>query len=220
MRLWRLVSGLVAANCLWPACIPLAPGQTQRAVGSSAAPPCYLVVVDSGEAAQLVLEQPQDLGLRLSGDLDFFVDGFDFGRETMTIDQAGSYRVRVERVAAGNGTFPVVLFRKAIPPQRAGLWRSAEEWATRSKASRRAEDISGSLNRWMELDDALSIARTHLKAGSAGLGADPLRVHVSLTGRRSPSARSWPIPVVRPRLPTTAESPRSERVTSPVRSAC
>ena len=59
-------------------------------------PACVTVSVAYGEALQVIADYPEDVALRVSGDgPEFLVDGFEFGRETLTLSAAGQYRIEI-----------------------------------------------------------------------------------------------------------------------------
>lgn len=82
------------------ACPVLAPDQLVRVRVSTRTPACFWVTVETGEAVQLAADQPVDLALRIGeGTMQTLADGFEFGKETLTIPAAGHYPRR--RAARG-----------------------------------------------------------------------------------------------------------------------
>jgi len=178
-QLWLV--GLTAMAPLWGACVPIGVGQTVHGTGSRDYPACYLLVAEAGQPSQIVLEQGDDLELRVSrGSSEFVVDGFEFGTETLTIHEPGQYRVRVGRVdSSAVGVFNFVMSRKDLPLHEAVRWRDAEDWATRSKRSGKPEDITESLRAWDAIGRPAPIARTHLKMGDSLVLNDPSQARLS-----------------------------------------
>ncbi len=157
-----------AAAALWPACLPLEPGRRMSGTGNRDYPACYSVRVEGGGASQIVVEQADDLAIEASSDAgEVVADSFDFGAETLTIDEPGSYRIRVRRVGTAAGTFRFVIYRKPLSIEAARDWRRAEEWATLSKRSGKADDLAESLRLWREMNIPAAIARTYLKQGDS-----------------------------------------------------
>ena len=158
-------------------CRTLSLGQTLPVRTSSSLPACFVVVVQSGEATQLSVEQPTDLLFRLwEGAEQTVTDGFEFSAESLTIAAAGSYRIEIQPVdASASSVWTFSMSRRAIPLQAAQVWRRAETSATASKRTGKPADIAESLLLWEELGDALGIARTYLKQGDASLAVSDSR---------------------------------------------
>src|ERR1039457_1054822 len=145
-------------------CVSLAPGQTARTRVSKGHQGCFWVTVESGEPAQLAVEQPVDLALRINDATSQSVtDGFDFGTETITILAAGRYRIDVLPVDDRAGsTWILSMSWRAGPLQQPEIWRRAEMSATKSKQTGRLEDIAESLKVWKMVGDASALAREYL----------------------------------------------------------
>jgi tetratricopeptide (TPR) repeat protein len=141
---------------------------------SAASPACFWVTVEHGEATQMTVEQPVDLTFRFGdGAVQNAIDGFEFGKETLTILAAGRYRVDVQAVAATAApAWSLSMSRRAIPLQQAEDWQRAEVSATTSKRSGKADDIVQSLLLWKGLNEESAVARTYLKQGDALLAVD------------------------------------------------
>ena len=152
-------------------CLSLLPERSLRSRILPRATACAVVAVQDGEPTQLIIDQPVDLIVRqVDGKAVTVVDGFEFGRETVTIAAPGEYRV--EAVPADTSAAAAWIFsisRRAIPSGAADLWRRAEAAATLSKRSGRPEDIAESLALWKQVNDTSAIARTFLKQGDATL---------------------------------------------------
>src|SRR5579871_5113083 len=139
---------------------------------------CFQLEVEPGEATQLLLDQPEDLTMHLTGNLEAGkpnirdVDSFDLGIETLTINEPGAYRVEVGRVKPSRRALTFSIVRWKLEAPRASAWQQAEAWATLSKQSGKTEDLDRSLALWQDVGDASSIARTYLKRGSV-LERDP-----------------------------------------------
>jgi len=155
-------------------CSILTVGQTLRGRASPGRIPCFVVVVEAGEATQLTAEQPIDLMLRVVDGSDRTVtDGFEFGKETLTILAPGHYLVEVQAVGSGSAAdWTFSMSRRAIPLQGAPGWRRAEASATVSKRTGKQEDLRESLLLWNELGENSAIARSYLKQGDAYLASN------------------------------------------------
>src|SRR5438132_1136431 len=78
------------------ACPDLVAGKHISVVSSLTRQGCVMVSVAHGEALQVVADYPEDVALHLSGgDRKLLVDGFEFGRETLTLSAAGRYRIEM-----------------------------------------------------------------------------------------------------------------------------
>src|SRR5690242_17400890 len=76
------------------ACPQLVAGKHISVSISPTWPACVLVSVAHGEALQANADYPEDVALYASGEgREFLVDGFEFGRETLTLSVAGQYRI-------------------------------------------------------------------------------------------------------------------------------
>lgn len=169
------VAGCASAFAAPEQCPTITPGRMLRAGVSSARAACVAVTIKSGEAAQLSVEQPVDLVLRVIGGAGQEADGFEFGNETLTISTPGSHLIEVRLVnAAGKSAWTISMSERVVSLQLAHNLEWAEDYATRSKRTGRAEDLAASLALWKEVGDQPSVARTHLKQGDSLLtGDDP-----------------------------------------------
>jgi CHAT domain-containing protein/tetratricopeptide (TPR) repeat protein len=115
-----------------------------------------------------------DLALRVvDGATQTVTDGFEFGKETLTIISPGRYRVDVRPVDVPAGpAWNLSMSCRTVPLQRALDQRRAEDSATNSKRSGKAGDIAESLGLWKGLSDDSATARTYLKQGDASLAID------------------------------------------------
>jgi CHAT domain-containing protein/tetratricopeptide (TPR) repeat protein len=158
-------------------CPSLDRGELTNGVLSSLHPSCFSFAVAPREAIQFVVTQPEDLAIHLTGNgAAAVMDGFDFGNETLTVKDAGVYRM--ELVFASPPASPrrvqFLISRKIMEPDAALAWNEAERWATVSKASRAKDDIAKSLALWENLGETSSVARTWLKEGNrASRSGDP-----------------------------------------------
>ncbi|MBZ5494491.1 MAG: CHAT domain-containing protein [Acidobacteriia bacterium] len=135
---------------------------------------CFTVTVAAGEPTQLLLDQPIDLEMRVTGNAaGTRVDSFEIGIETLTFTEPGDYRVEVRAVHAMTGPLPFSIVRWTLDAQKAESWKEAETWATHSKKSKEMKDLEKSLALWTAIGDTSSIARTYLKQGSALQKTDP-----------------------------------------------
>jgi CHAT domain-containing protein/Tfp pilus assembly protein PilF len=149
------------------ACFTLKTDKPEKRTLSSRRSTCFTVNVSPGEATQIWLDQPVDFEMTITGKTaQMHVDGFEFGVETLTIAEPGSYRVQIRKVDSAPGAVTFSLVRKKLETQKASAWEQAEIWATRSKRTKKTEDIDTSLALWEDLGDTSSIARTYLKRGS------------------------------------------------------
>jgi len=157
-------------------CFPLPADTPQKRVLLPNQPYCFLVRVAAGEPAQLLLDQPIDLEMRVTyNDAESRVDGFDMGIETLTFTEPGDYRIEVRALDAMTGPLSFSIVRWKLAAQKAEAWKEAETWATRSKKSKEMKDLEKSLALWTAIGDTSSIARTHLKQGSALKNTDYTR---------------------------------------------
>lgn len=161
-------------------CGPLKAGKPENRSLSSSRPACFTLAVEPGEAAQLLLDQSEDLAIHLTGEFtDRVVDGFDMGIETLTITVAGDYRVEVRKVDSSFRTPTFSLVRWNLEPVKASTWEQAEILATLSKKSRKIEDVDKSLALWETLGDISFVARTYLKRGSVLQANNPAAARVA-----------------------------------------
>jgi len=160
-------------------CPELVAGKPFSVSSSLTQPACVTVVVHSGEAVQVIAEDPDDVVLHISAEESaILTDAFEFGQETVTFNAAGHYRIEISVTKPENAGLAVHMSRKALPLQAAADWQAAEALATNSKHSPTIPNILASLERWQALQDASSIARTWLKLGDAELlSGDLSRAH-------------------------------------------
>ena len=127
-----------------------------------------MVRVAQEQALQVIADYPEDTALHVSGQgPDLLIDGFEFGRETVTLSVAGQYRIEI--LPAGetpnNTSLTVLTSIKPLPLQAAAAWQEAESAATRAKRSKEVEDYTASLRLWEALGESSAIARTWLMLG-------------------------------------------------------
>jgi CHAT domain-containing protein/Tfp pilus assembly protein PilF len=165
------VALMAAISVAGSVCVPVHSGESVKISTSRKAPACLLVeIAPADDATQLVAQQPQDLEIDVTdGHTRTLSDGFEFGPETATILNAGTYRVSVRPLDAGTSSLSLTMSRKVLPLQQAARWRNAENLATNSKHTGTAADAADSLEHWKEIGDQSSIARTYLKQGDAAL---------------------------------------------------
>lgn len=171
--LTALVQGLTARPPT-SACSELAPRKPVSAIASPNHPACIRVDVSSGEAVQVVATQHDDVALHVSGEgQDTVIDGFEFGRETLTISNPGHYRIEILPAGATpkNTHLTVPMSIITLPLQIAGEWQTAEISATESKKSGKETSIAASLKRWQNLGDSSAVGRTWLMLGDVFLRA-------------------------------------------------
>jgi CHAT domain-containing protein/tetratricopeptide (TPR) repeat protein len=160
-------------------CLPLKVDAPEKRILPPHQSSCFTVKVEPGEAAQLLLDQPIDLEMRLIGQAaETRADGFDMGIETLTITEPGDYRIEVRAVDPMTGQVPFSIVRWKLEARKAAAWRQAETWATISKESKEMKDLETSLSLWTAMGDTSSIARTYLKEGSALQKAEPANARV------------------------------------------
>jgi CHAT domain-containing protein len=176
MRLCLLAAIGIPYLCgvLWSACLPIRDGESIEAAASSQISACLVAAVENGRASQLIIQQPADLEIRVEGEsTPILVDGFEFGRETVTLSLPGVHRLEVRRVNSSGPAVTFLVLRQRFSLDEAGKWRLAEDWATESKRLPKAEDISESLDQWKRIGDPSAIARTHLKHANSLLARNP-----------------------------------------------
>jgi hypothetical protein len=101
------------------ACFPLKTDKPEKRSLSSGLPACFTVDVNLGEATQLWLDQPSDLEIHCtSKTAQMRVDGFEFGVETLTIAEPGSYRVQISKVDSAPGAVTFSIVRKKLEMQK------------------------------------------------------------------------------------------------------
>jgi tetratricopeptide (TPR) repeat protein len=127
-----------------------------------------MVSVAPGETLQVVADCREDVALHVSAvGREFLVDGFEFGRETLTLRTAGQYRIEIRPAGETpkNARLKVLMSLNPVPLQAAATWQEAEFAATQSKRSKRIEDYTASLNVWNAMGQSSSVARTLLMLG-------------------------------------------------------
>jgi len=157
-----------------PQCVPLATGQSVTATASTGRPACFTVLVQPGEPAELVAEQPGDLEILLTANgAVTVIDALNFGPETATIERPGDYRVEARLVIANHAPVDFLMSRKPVSLQEAPARRAAEDAATKAKHSKKPEDMRTALDLWMKVRDFSAAGRTYLNLGTAAVkGAD------------------------------------------------
>jgi CHAT domain-containing protein/Tfp pilus assembly protein PilF len=134
-----------------------------------------MVSVAHGEALQVVADYPEDVALYVSGGgREFLVDGFEFGRETVTVSTAGQYRIEIRPAGETptNARLTLHMSLHPLPLQVSAAWQEAELAATTAKGSRKKEDYTVSLKLWHAMGQLSAEARTLMMLGDAidGLG--------------------------------------------------
>jgi CHAT domain-containing protein/Tfp pilus assembly protein PilF len=127
-----------------------------------------MVIVARGEALQVVADYPEDVALNVSGGgREVLVDGFEFGRETLTLSAAGQYRIEINPAGETpkDAHLTVLMSLNPLPLQAAAAWQEAELAATQSKRSKATEDYTASLKRWQAMGQSSAVARTWLMLG-------------------------------------------------------
>src|SRR5215472_7067480 len=166
-----LAAALVQVPIARPPTIPcpeLIAGKPISVVHSPTRPACVKVDVDHGEALQVIADYPEDVALYVSGEgPEFLVDGFEFGRETLTLSAAGQYRIEIRPAGETpkNARLTVLMSLNPLPLQAAAAWQEAELAATRSKQSKTREDYTASLKLWQAISQSSAEARTLLMLG-------------------------------------------------------
>jgi len=153
-------------------CIELPTGQTLRCNLSSARPGCFLVKIEKGDAARLLVEQPVDLAISVTGPRQFVADSFEFGFETATLAEPGNYTITLKPVEPTTKLLHLVMSASALPLQQALEWSAAEEMATRGKRNADAKQLLSALSLWNRLSDGSAAARTHLLLGDISFNRD------------------------------------------------
>lgn len=151
-----------------PACPELVAGKQVSVANSPTWPACVMVSVAHGEALQVVADYPEDVALHVSGEGDeFLIDGFEFGRETVTLSAAGHYRIGIRPAGETpkNAHLTVLMSLNPLSLQAAAAWQEAELAATNSKRSKKIEDYTASLKLWQAMGQSSAVARTWLMLG-------------------------------------------------------
>jgi CHAT domain-containing protein/tetratricopeptide (TPR) repeat protein len=163
-----LVQGLTARPPT-TACPKLVARKDISVASSPMRPACVMVRVAHGEALQIVADYPEDVALYVSGGgREFLVDGFEFGRETLTLNAAGQYRIEI-RTAGGetpkNARLTVLMSLNPLSLQAAAAWQEAELAATTAKGTKKREDYTVSLKLWHAMGQSSAEARTLMMLG-------------------------------------------------------
>jgi CHAT domain-containing protein/Tfp pilus assembly protein PilF len=156
-------------------CTELVVGKPLSVIIAPSRHACVKMELSQGEATQIVADAVADLALHVTGPAESLTDGFEFDRETVTLNLPGRYRIEIINRAkdATKSSLTVPMLLNPISLQVTEQWQQAELSATVSKQSGTVKDISASLELWQALGDASAVARTWLKLGDAKLSADP-----------------------------------------------
>ena len=149
-------------------CPELVVAKSISVANSPTQPACVMVNVSHGEALQVIADYPEDVALHVSGEgREFLVDGFEFGRETVTLSSAGQYRIDIRPAGETpqNARLTVPMLLNPLPLQAAATWQEAELAATQSKRSKKIEDYTTSLKLWKAMGQSSAEARTWLMLG-------------------------------------------------------
>lgn len=149
-------------------CPELIAGKSISVANSPRRRACVTVSAAREQALQVIADYPEDVALHVSGEgLELLVDGFEFGRETLTLSAAGQYRIEI--LPAGetpkNARLTVLMSLNPLPLQAATAWQTAELAATQSKRSKTIEDYTASLKLWQAMGQSSAEARTLLMLG-------------------------------------------------------
>src|SRR5882762_7310592 len=80
-------------------CPELVAGQSLAVHVSRGKPACVRLTLLPGEATRIVADQSGDIALHLKGPgNEVIADGFEFGQETITLDDAGQHRIDMDIV--------------------------------------------------------------------------------------------------------------------------
>lgn len=146
-------------------CPELVAGKHIAVANSPTRPACVMVSVTHGEALQVITDYPEDVALQASSEgREFLVDGFEFGRETLTLSAAGRYRIEVHPAGETpkNARLTVLMSLNPLPLQTARAWQDVELAATLAKRSKTVEDYTASLKLWQALGESSAVARTRV----------------------------------------------------------
>ena len=149
-------------------CPELISGKSISVANSPTQPACVMVSVAHGQALQVIADYREDVALHVSGEgPESLIDGFEFGRETVTLSAAGQYQIDIRPAGETpkNSRLTVLMSLSALPLQAAAAWQEAELAATRSKRSKKVEDYTASLKLWDAMGESSSVARTWLMLG-------------------------------------------------------
>jgi CHAT domain-containing protein/Tfp pilus assembly protein PilF len=173
VRFLLLAAALVqgpGTRALGATCPKLVPGTRISVTNSRTLPACITVSVAYSEALQVIADYPEDVALRVSGNgPEFLIDGFEFGRETLTLSSPGQYRIEISPAGemSKNARLNVLMSLNPLPLQAAVAWQEAEVSATQSKTSKAIKDYTASLRLWEGMGEPSAIARTLLMLGDA-----------------------------------------------------
>jgi CHAT domain-containing protein/Tfp pilus assembly protein PilF len=149
-------------------CPELVVGKSISVANSPARPACVMVSVAQGQALQVIADYPEDVALHVNREgPEFLVDGFEFGRETVTLSAVGQYRIEIRPSGETpkNARLKVLMSLNPLPLQAAAAWQEAESAATQSKRSKTVEDYTASLKLWEAMGESAAVARTWLMLG-------------------------------------------------------
>jgi CHAT domain-containing protein/Tfp pilus assembly protein PilF len=149
-------------------CPKLVAGKSISVTYSPTQPACIMVRVADSEAAQVVADYPEDVALHVSGGgRELLVDGFEFGRETLTLSAAGQYRIEISPTGEipKNTHLTILMSLEPLPLQAAATWQEAELAATEAKRSKTTEGYTASLKHWKAMGQSSAVARTWLMLG-------------------------------------------------------
>ena len=141
---YLLVACVVEISSYAEACLDLPAGKKLRLVLATNRPVCLVVAVMRNRAGQINAEQSEDVKIETTiAGMTLLSDGFDFGRETLTIEAPGSFRVLVTNQTEGPATS--TLSAKTMDMGLARQWRNAELLSTKVKAPTKPEELERSL---------------------------------------------------------------------------
>ena len=152
------------------ACPELVAGKEISVAKSPTGLACVMVSVAQGEALQVIADYPEDVALHVSGEgREFLVDGFEFGRETLTLSAAGQYHIEIRPVGetSKKNRLTILMSLNPLPLQAAATWQEAELTATQAKRSKTTQDYTASLKLWQTMGQSSAEARTWLMLGDA-----------------------------------------------------
>jgi hypothetical protein len=142
-----------------PQCVPIA-GVTQHTVAIPSRT-CFSLTVHKGEAVQMRVTQPRDVEIRVTGKYNSFsIDAFEFGLETATICDPGTYKVFLRARQGMSSATALRLSARWMPASEGNAWRESELRATLSKHTLKPSDISESLLLWQAIGNKTANART------------------------------------------------------------
>jgi CHAT domain-containing protein/tetratricopeptide (TPR) repeat protein len=158
------------------ACPELVAGKPISVANSPPRPACVMVSVAHGEVSQVIADDPEDVALYASGEgREFLIDGFEFGRETLTLSAAGRYRIEIRPATPRNAHLTILMSLKPLSLQAAPTWQEAELAATQAKRSKTTTDYTASLKLWQAMEESSAVARTWLMLGDANYNVGDFR---------------------------------------------